>query len=266
MQQGKAYSIHDNIEVSQVIPQSPISSTVSSFPTLSTTKPIQIKKPMPISIHPLTTPTSIPTIISIISTTFAHNAPIVDALYPHHDLPHGRASAIASLTKEFESKPNARFLMAVDEETGEVVGQANWLIVTSGEGKQEEGLGEGVWDDGEEREWAEWLYGGLVRQREGFIREVCGRGERCLVLTFLSVLHTHQRRGAGSQLIKWGTDLADSMGIDTVLEATKAGIPVYEKHGFETEFQMRFEVPEKFEGRERPELAFMRRKRRGGGG
>ncbi|KAL8891579.1 MAG: hypothetical protein Q9192_005725, partial [Flavoplaca navasiana] len=233
-----------------VISQPPFSYTLSSLltPLHHITHPN--KKPMPISIHPLTTPTSIPTIISIISTTFAHNAPIVDALYPHHDLPHGRASAIASLTKEFESKPNARFLMAVDEETGEVVGQANWLIVTAGEGRKgkgkgEEGLGEGVWDNGEEREWAEWLYRGLVRQREGFIGEVCGRGERCL----------------GSQLIKWGTDLADSMGIDTVLEATKAGIPVYEKHGFETEFQMRFEVPEKFEGRERPELAFMRRKK-----
>ncbi|KAL9614716.1 MAG: hypothetical protein Q9204_008817, partial [Flavoplaca sp. TL-2023a] len=198
---------------------------------------------MPISILPLTTPTSIPTINSIISTTFAHNAPIVDALYPHHDLPHGRASAIASLTREFESKPHARFLMAVDEETGEVVGQANWLIFTAGEERMgEEGLlGEGAWDNGEEREWAELLYGGLVRQREGFIGEVVGRGERCLVLTFLSVLPAHQRRGAGSQLVKWGTDLADSMGIDTVLEATKAGIPVYEKHGFETEFQMRFE-------------------------
>ena len=136
---------------------------------------------MPISIHPLTTPTSIPTIISIISTTFAHNAPIVDALYPHHDLPHGRASAIASLTKEFESKPHARFLMAVDEETGQVVGQASWLILTSGEGRKGgEGLGEGVWDNGEEREWAELLYGGLVRQREGFIGEVCASGERCL--------------------------------------------------------------------------------------
>ncbi|KAL8647711.1 MAG: hypothetical protein Q9226_006321, partial [Calogaya cf. arnoldii] len=46
------------------------------------------------------------------------------------------------------------------------------------------------------------------------------------------------------------------------LEATKAGQPVYEKHGFRTEFQMEFTYPEKFKHREKPELAFMRRRAR----
>ncbi|KAI4248615.1 MAG: hypothetical protein L6R42_009231 [Xanthoria sp. 1 TBL-2021] len=171
---------------------------------------------MPIVISPITSPTDIPTIVSIISTTFAHTAPLVDAIYPHHDTPHGSAAAIASLTHEFNTNSSARFLKAVDTETGEVVGQANWLVVNGREGEREEkegerGLGEGPWDSPEEREFAELLYGSLLAQRNEFMGRMGGRG---LVLTFLSVLPAHQRRGAGSQLIKWGTDLADSMGLD----------------------------------------------------
>ncbi|KAL8784056.1 MAG: hypothetical protein Q9213_004183, partial [Squamulea squamosa] len=44
-----------------------------------------------------------------------------------------------------------------------------------------------------------------------------------------------------------------------IVEATKAGIAVYEKHGFRTEYQMRFEYPEKFREKAKPDLAFMRR-------
>jgi len=43
----------------------------------------------------------------------------------------------------------------------------------------------------------------------------------------------HQRRGAGSMLIKWGTDIADAAGIECCLEATETGRPLYERHGFE---------------------------------
>lgn len=91
--------------------------------------------------------------------------------------------------------------MAVDTESGEVVGQAIWEVV-GGEGGEGGGLdegegegglgddmdgglgdmegkgrlGEGAWDSEEEKGFAEGLYGELVRQREGFLRGVGGRG------------------------------------------------------------------------------------------
>jgi GNAT superfamily N-acetyltransferase len=55
------------------------------------------------------------------------------------------------------------------------------------------------------------------------------------ILTVLSKLCTdpqHQRRGAGTMLIKWGCDIAQEHGVPAFLEATPAGLPVYQKSGF----------------------------------
>ena len=45
--------------------------------------------------------------------------------------------------------------------------------------------------------------------------------------------HPHyQGRGAGSMLVKWGCDLADSQGVEAYVDATKDGAPLYAKFGF----------------------------------
>ncbi|KAK5115960.1 hypothetical protein LTR62_000416 [Meristemomyces frigidus] len=52
----------------------------------------------------------------------------------------------------------------------------------------------------------------------------------------LSVLVTdpqHQRRGAGTLLVKYGCDKADSLGLFAILHASPAGVGVYTKQGFE---------------------------------
>lgn len=60
-----------------------------------------------------------------------------------------------------------------------------------------------------------------------------------LALTFildLKLLHTHpdhQKRGAGSSLIKWGTEEADRLGIPAFLESSPQGLSLYKKCGFE---------------------------------
>jgi predicted acetyltransferase len=56
-------------------------------------------------------------------------------------------------------------------------------------------------------------------------------------MTDLKLLHTdpqHQRRGAASMLLKWGTDEADRLGIPSYLESSEEGRPLYEKFGYET--------------------------------
>ena len=44
-----------------------------------------------------------------------------------------------------------------------------------------------------------------------------------------------------------------------VVEATVNGRPVYEKHGFQMIKPMEFEFSEKFAGRQKPNIFFMRR-------
>lgn len=55
------------------------------------------------------------------------------------------------------------------------------------------------------------------------------------VLLDLQILVTHpdhRRRGAGSQLIEWGTKRADERGLKCVLMSSPSGLGVYLKHGF----------------------------------
>ncbi|KAI8965119.1 acyl-CoA N-acyltransferase [Daldinia sp. FL1419] len=52
---------------------------------------------------------------------------------------------------------------------------------------------------------------------------------------FLEVLATKEefrKRGYGSALVKWGTELADQLGLECYLDASPAGKPLYEAHGY----------------------------------
>ncbi|KAJ6037517.1 hypothetical protein N7444_010222 [Penicillium canescens] len=51
----------------------------------------------------------------------------------------------------------------------------------------------------------------------------------------LDMLGTHpdyRGRGAGSALVQWGCDIADREGDGAYVDASKAGAPLYERHGF----------------------------------
>ena len=48
----------------------------------------------------------------------------------------------------------------------------------------------------------------------------------------LSTHPDHERRGVGSMLVKWGTDLADAMGLRAFVQASRVGKAMYERHGF----------------------------------
>ncbi|KAL8802435.1 MAG: hypothetical protein Q9182_003803 [Xanthomendoza sp. 2 TL-2023] len=212
---------------------------------------------MPLTLHPCQPP-DIPPLFALISRTFAQTAPFLNAIFPAHETPRGRDLGASVLLAELSSDRKARFFKVVDTELGdegEMVGQACWLLYDGVEDLRaaEEAEGKGLegdgWVDEEEKAFARWMWGEFMGPRLGAVK---GAGGRLLA-------PEHQRRGVGSMLLRWGTELADQMGIDTVVEATAAGVPVYEKHGFVTEHQMRFDCPERWADRPKPELAFMRR-------
>lgn len=53
-----------------------------------------------------------------------------------------------------------------------------------------------------------------------------------LDLQILVTHPNHRRRGAGSELIEWGTKRADERGLKCVLMSSPSGLGVYLKHGF----------------------------------
>ncbi|RYO80937.1 hypothetical protein DL766_007500 [Monosporascus sp. MC13-8B] len=58
-------------------------------------------------------------------------------------------------------------------------------------------------------------------------------GDRAHIhLETLGVLPTHQKQGYGGALVKWGTELADELGIECYLNASPAGRPLYAASGY----------------------------------
>lgn len=66
----------------------------------------------------------------------------------------------------------------------------------------------------------------------------------------LSTHPDHQRRGAGAMVVKWGTDIADSLGLKAFVQGSRLGKHLYESHGFvDTEGWIKVPVTEKHKDR-----------------
>ncbi|KAK0656915.1 hypothetical protein B0T16DRAFT_48970 [Cercophora newfieldiana] len=74
----------------------------------------------------------------------------------------------------------------------------------------------------------DWFIGNLHRRLKEHVR-----GDAMLYLGTLVSSPHRQRLGAGAALLRWGADLADSLGLDIWLEASPQGYPLYKKHGYE---------------------------------
>ncbi|KAF1995860.1 hypothetical protein P154DRAFT_525963 [Amniculicola lignicola CBS 123094] len=53
-----------------------------------------------------------------------------------------------------------------------------------------------------------------------------------MMLNSLATHPDHERRGAGSMIVKWGVEKADELNIETYLNSSKIARPLYERHGF----------------------------------
>lgn len=129
-------------------------------------------------------------------------------------------------------KPTGRVLKVVDTDNNdEIIAIAHWEILDKGRSDEElKELEQPYEPIEEERE----RYGQVQRDFFNYLHRV----RRELGKTphyFLSLLVTHPnhyRRGAGSMLIRWGTEQADKAGLMCFLEASEAGRPLYKRHGF----------------------------------
>jgi hypothetical protein len=84
----------------------------------------------------------------------------------------------------------------------------------------------------------------------------------------LDMISTHpalQHRGAGSMLVKWGTDIADSVGAECFIEGTLIARPLYGKNGFVVTPNDWIEVPVPEKWKSRPEIRYCCYSHGGGG-
>lgn len=171
------------------------------------------------------------------------------------------AERLKSLLKEEETNNNQEkpplkrpfAFKAVDDETGELVGEARWMVFY-----EDEKLTKTIQEEALERvktpspqlqiepmkAWSRMLSKvkrevipvsetGVEVINEEDLDKVTALRKR-VYLHVLAVHPDHQRKGIGRKLLQWGLDEADRLGMIAYLEASTAGRKLYEDTGFES--------------------------------
>jgi GNAT superfamily N-acetyltransferase len=133
-------------------------------------------------------------------------------------------------------KKGTLFLKCVDTSTDETLAVARWRYVQP----KEAGAQERTWDEVEAgflehlppyEESDPALLTALFDLFNAHKRKYLGN-RPYFVLDTLCTLARHERKGAGSMLVRWGCDRADEAGVEAYLEASPLGAPMYARHGF----------------------------------
>jgi GNAT superfamily N-acetyltransferase len=128
------------------------------------------------------------------------------------------------------------YLKCVDTSTGEMIAGARWRYVKP----KEEGAKERSWEEVDAGfvipepfdESDPEMFKSLFKLFNSNKREILGR-RPYYVLDTLVTLKAHERRGAGSMLVRWGCEKADEANVEAFLEASPMGAPMYARHGFQ---------------------------------
>ncbi|KAI9644576.1 hypothetical protein NHQ30_006597 [Ciborinia camelliae] len=175
--------------------------------------------------------------------------PFFFVLYPKTE--DGEKAAKRLIDSWVEDK-SARYVKVVDGE-GTIISAAKWLVHTEplSEEQKRERITVNWHPDEDSNEWAEYLVNWIHQHQ---IR-------RSKVLDMLTTHPSHQRLGAGTLLMKYGTAIADSLNLPAFIEGTIIAKHLYESHGFRAvpDRYIEVEVPEKWRGRPKIEFFFYER-------
>ncbi|KAM0745793.1 acyl-CoA N-acyltransferase [Meredithblackwellia eburnea MCA 4105] len=174
-----------------------------------------------INLEPATT-ADIPELAAIHRISFRQSGPLYNAVA-------GSASdesldkTMVYRLENYLKMPNMRVFKAVEEGgNGRPIGLGWWTVPWSG-GPVESPMR--MMPEGANQDVAQDLFEKL--------KEVAkSRPEQRYELEILSIHPDHQRMGVGRVLLQWGLDAADSDGVPVYLDATPAGIPMYNAFNF----------------------------------
>lgn len=201
-------------------------------------------------------------LFTIASQAFANNEPFWDASYPHHTTEEGRKVGGARFNETI-SRPEVRYIKAVDLDTGSIAGFAKWAIFDNymPDLAKDATLPDHApyWETADDRAHAQHLLTQFVACRNDAIKRT---GGNLVLLDLLCIDPAYQRKGVGHALVQWGVGKADEMGVEAVVEGSVPGRPLYEKYGFEFRKIVTLEVPEKWEHRGIARSAWMERAKR----
>ncbi|KGO66541.1 Acyl-CoA N-acyltransferase [Penicillium italicum] len=132
-----------------------------------------------------------------------------------------------SITRSLAGETREVFLKVTEgSERGAIVAFAKWkLPVPAADRHRDER--QIVWPASSNKELCDHFFYGMEARHEKWM------GERPhYYLDMLGVHSSHQGKGLGSKLLKWGIKRADAEGMEIYLSASPAGRPLYQKYGF----------------------------------
>ena len=103
---------------------------------------------------------------AIVSESFGHEHPYIDACYPDHDQEHGRKLGGERMLAIKNADPNTTFIKVVDTQTGKMIALGKWNVY-EGTVPEEADLEGDFWQSQDDKEYAQYLYREyLVPRRE----------------------------------------------------------------------------------------------------
>ena len=109
----------------------------------------------------------------IISDSFGEDQPYIDLIFPNHHEHAGRLQGAERLLQMKRNDPTNRFLKAIDTATGEIIGQAKWIVFADGK-PEETPLTADVWETEDEKERAKYVYAAYLEPRRKAARTANG--------------------------------------------------------------------------------------------
>ena len=112
-------------------------------------------------------------IFSIISDSFGDDQPYIDIMFPNHHEHAGRVQGAQRLLQMKQSDAKNRFIKATDTGTGEIIGQAKWIVFANDQ-PEETPLTEDFWGTADEKDFAAHVYAAFVEPRRKVARSAKG--------------------------------------------------------------------------------------------
>ncbi|PQE33964.1 hypothetical protein CJF32_00002802 [Rutstroemia sp. NJR-2017a WRK4] len=156
---------------------------------------------MPLEIHIPETPDEFYRMTEIRSLAFGRDHAYIDMLFPHHWTHEGRLLTRDRLLDIKNNIASSRYVVIKDTDTNDIIAQAEWHYYPAKSGGDVMNLDFVDGESEEEKAYARKMIGDFQAGRRQAIKD-----------TNAPLMYPKaQRRGAGSMLVKWGVDVADSV-------------------------------------------------------
>lgn len=195
------------------------------------------------------------------------------AVTPGGDSPEGIAGGVErmkrrfdNITKNKDDQPNLIFLRAVIPENGKdkTVGFAIWWQLSSINGYGDKpptdfGVEELAPNNPTEQRFINQMFESLFAHRKALVEEKASENPPAyFALDICCVSPEHQGRGIARKLVEWGLKEAKNRGLESAMEASVMGQPVYRRAGYKPVAEIVWKVDDEFTDRSKPPNMFMR--------